>query len=529
MKRIAGVVCGVGLMGLSSCGGGGSSSAPPPSGAVTPTLNVSLSENSGSVTVAEGDVATLGFNATFTGSSNDPIVADIQIDGDQFELANEVTQSGNAFSVNITSRRFLPAQEGEARITFRLCTSSSCSTVYPGSTRTYTVSFDFNLNDWEQFQRDADHTGYVPVRYDPDRFAFAWDYTDTFPDGRVRPSAATEGIVYTTFARNGGSAYDGTARVIAFDSADGSIIDTFDFGDQFHISGPSLSGNGLHFAATELGGQDGIWVLNRENLSFRDLLAFEVQFVDFEQPSIEGERIYFSGGDQGGQTWSFDAAAGTTLWRSFSDNFGIWGGQVLSYDENSIYNYRGSVLEVLDKATGTLTATVADPAFEVGLDYEAATVPDGEGRLLLFSGDKRFLGSNQLIAISLENLNILWRTTAQYSTAFALRDGIIYAVRQDARVLSAINAADGSVLWSTRLPETPNQFGEDPLVGNVIVTENLAFASSASKTWAIDIEDPEHPIVWEADTGGRLTLTPDNLLLTTNVPFDAKLTAYRLN
>ena len=96
-------------------------------------------------------------------------------------------------------------------------------------------------------------------------------------------------------------------------------------------------------------------------------------------------------------------------------------------------------------------------------------------------------------------------------------------------MLSAINASDGSVLWSTRLPETPNDFGEDPLVGNVIVTENLAFVSSASKTWAIDIESPEHSIVWEADTGGRLTLTPDNLLLTTNVPFDAKLTAYRLN
>lgn len=529
MKRVTSLACGVCLIGLTSCGGGGSSSSPPPGGTSTPTLNVSLSENSGSVSVDEGEVATLAFNATFTGSSTDQIVADVQIGGDQFELAEPVARSGNTFTVNLISRRFLPAQEGQAQITFRLCTSSNCSTVYPGSTRTFTVSFDFDLDDWAQFQRDANHTGYVPVRYDPAKFAFAWEYVDSFPDGRIRPSAATEGIIYTTFARNGGTAYNGTARVIAFNSANGSVIDSFDFGDQFYISGPSLSSEGLHFAATELSGRDGIWVLNREDLSFRDLLPFEVQFVDFEQPSVEEERVYFSGGNTGGETWSFDTVAGTTLWRSFSNNFGIWGGQVLSYNETSIFNYRGSVLEVLDKATGAITATVADPAFQSGTDYEAATVPDGQGRLILFSGNKRFLGSNQLIAISLENLNVLWRTPAQYSTAFAIRNGVIYAVRQDARVLSAINVADGSVLWSTRLPETPNQFGEDPLAGNVIVTENLAFVSSASKTWAIDIEAPEHPIVWEADTGGRLTLTPDNMLLTTNMPFDAKLTAYRLN
>lgn len=530
MKTANCTLAGICLIALASCGGGGgggSSGTPAPS--PPPTLAVTLSSTSANVVVDEGKAVNFGFDATYSGTASTPVVPDVRFASGQFELASSPTLAGNTVSVRLKNVPFLPAQSGQTIVTFRLCTTADCTTVYPGSTQTFAVGYDINLDPWTQFQRNARHTGYVAVRYDPARFQRAWEVLDGVKGGRVRPAAAIEGTVYTVLGRNGGSAYNGTTRLIAINSGTGALRGTFELGDQFHASGPSLSPNGLYVATTALSGTDAIWVINRDNLSFRNLLPMAVQFVDFEQPAVEEDRVYFSGGDTGGVTWAFDGALGTTLWRTLSGSAGNWGGQVLSYDETSVYNYRGPVLEILNKSTGAVMDTIADPGSNTAVDYYGAPVLDGEGRLILFSGNKRFLGSNQIIAMSLSSKSILWRTVAAYSTAFAVRKNVIYAVRQDARVLSAISAQDGSVLWSTRLPATPDEFGQDVLAGNVIVTENLAFVSSASKTWAIDIESADHPIVWEGDTGGRLTLTPDNLLVTTNMPFNAKVTAYRLN
>lgn len=540
MKKVKQVAIGISCLVLVSCGGGDSNSSGPPMASPPttspsptptppPTLSVTLSESAISVDANEGETQGFSVDASFTGNSDDPIIADVDIDGEQFQLAGSPTVSGNSFTLDFETLPFLPSQETDVTVNVRLCTSSSCSTVYPGSTQTLTVSLDIDLDDWEQFQRDPNHHAYVPVRYDPADFELAWEFTDSFADGLIKPSAATVGTIYVTLGRNGGAAFQGTTRLLEIDSVDGTIRRTHDFGDAINYSGPSLSEEAVHVLVTEFSNGDALWSFNRSNLSFRDRLSFEVQFNDFEQPALEGERAYVIGGDVGGEAWSFDTASGTTDWRHVSQNLGPWDSQVPAYDDDFIYYYRGSALEYLDKQTGGLVRQVALPDYQINsLDYEGAPVLDGQGRLILFEGDKNYTGNNPIIAITLSTGQVDWRTAAEYSTAFAIRDGVIYAARQDARVLSAIDSRDGSVLWSTSLPPTPRPLNPDILFGNVIVTENLAFVSSALNTWAIDIENPDHPIVWEAPTGGRLTLTPDNLLLTTDVPFDSKLAAYRL-
>ena len=66
---------------LVSCGGESGKPTPPPGTppvgqAPPPTLSTSLSQDAVEVVVEEGGSATFSFDATYTGSSDDPVVAD---------------------------------------------------------------------------------------------------------------------------------------------------------------------------------------------------------------------------------------------------------------------------------------------------------------------------------------------------------------------------------------------------------------------------------------------------------------------
>ena len=37
---------------------------------------------------------------------------------------------------------------------------------------------DIALGEWETFQRDAGHTGYVPATFQPRSFAYKWEWFD---------------------------------------------------------------------------------------------------------------------------------------------------------------------------------------------------------------------------------------------------------------------------------------------------------------------------------------------------------------
>jgi len=472
----------------------------------------------------EGTSANFGFTAEYTGDPGGTVVADVAVGGRRYTLDGEPTASGKSYRVNLATVPFPVGGATTSHVTFRLCTTASCSAIYPGSTKQFTVNLDVKVKDWATFQRDNAHTGYVPVRYNVEDFEKAWEYQDEFGDGRIRPPAAARGIVLTVAARDGGIAYNGTARLKAFDAATGAVRWTYDMGDQFHSSGPSLSGNLVHVTSmVSSSNTNPQWVFDLATGAFKNQMHFAAQWTDFNQPAADGKNVYIAAGNTGGVVYGYDALAGTKLWETTRTGGMVWGGQSMALDDRYAYYYSGVALDQINRATGAIVRSIADPYYEQRVyDYESGPVLDGEDNVYLFSSDKGFTDRNHIIGMSLASGTVLWRSAAEYTAAFAYKDGVIYAVRQDAHVLSAINAASGDVMWSTRLP------GSDPLLGNVIVTENLVFASSGTQTWAVDLKQTSHPVVWEAPTGGRLAITPDNYLLTTGARGTSKLTAYRL-
>ncbi|GAB5350333.1 Outer membrane protein assembly factor BamB [Qipengyuania sp. 483] len=509
---------------LTSCGGGDGSSPPVSGPPPVPTLSVTLSENSADISISEGESAEFGFDASYTGSSSDSVIADVAVGGQRYILKGAPVASGKTFSVNFETIPFPTGGLSSSEIVFRLCKTATCETVYPGSTKRFTVNLDVSVNDWATFQRDNAHTGYVPVRFDPARFTKAWEWTDTFTAGRIRPPAASEGKVLIVTARDGGSAYAGTARLKAFETSSGKEIWSYDMGDQFHASGPSISNELVHVTSMRSSSSSNPqWVFNLGSGTFKNQMSFAAQWTDFNQPVADGNEVYVAAGYYGSVIYGYDADAGTQKWVTERTGGAVWGGQSMALDDTHAYYYSGTALDQVERATGKIVKSIADPEYVTyTYDYAAGPVLDGKGNVFLFSGDKRFEGSNKIVAMSLATGSIKWRSAAEYSTAFALADGTIYAVRSDARVLSAINSENGKVLWSTPLP------GSDVLLGNVIATENLIFVSSASQTWAIDRKDQDHSVIWEAPTGGRLAITPDSYLLTTGQRGNSRLTAYKL-
>ena len=511
---------------VASCGGGDGSSGGIVGGGtpITPTLAVTLSSPSTNLVVDEGGTASFGFEANYSGSSSLPIVAVASVSGDRVTLDGGPVGTGNKFTVNLKTAPFGLGGLSSSIVTFKLCTNADCSVIYPGSTQQFAVGLDVRVKDWANFQRNNAHTGYVAVRFDPTKFVKAWEYTDEFPAGRIRPPAASRGLVLATIGRDGGIAYAGTMRVKALDAATGAVRWTYDLGEQAHASGPSLANGMVHVTSmVSSSNANPQWVLDLATGGFRNQMAFASQWSEFNQPAAEGSNAYVAAGFYGSVLYAYDTVAGTKVWETTRTGGSIWDGQSLALDATYLYYYSGSALDQVNRSTGNIVRSIAIPDYETETrDYEAAPVLDGNANVFLFSGDKRNDGRNKIIGLSLNSGSAIWQTAAGYTTAFALKDGIIYGARQDAHVISAIDAANGAVLWSTALP------GSDPIVGNVIATENLLFVSSGTQTWAIDLKQSSHPVVWTAPTGGRLAITPDNYLLTTGMRDASRLTAYRL-
>lgn len=166
---------------------------------------------------------------------------DIQIDGGRFLLANAPTASGaNGYQVKLTNADFLPGGSTTNAVTFRLCTDASCTTVYPGSTKTFSVNLNVKLKDWATFQRDAAHTAYVAVKYNAANFrpTPVW----SVPSEGSAPSAvaACQGSVFANFQQGGTTSSHSFTR--AFASASGVQQWSYDLGQVgFNVSAPSCA------------------------------------------------------------------------------------------------------------------------------------------------------------------------------------------------------------------------------------------------------------------------------------------------
>ncbi|WP_420606134.1 PQQ-binding-like beta-propeller repeat protein [Novosphingopyxis sp.] len=478
--------------------------------------------------VDEGKIATFGFNAEYSGTSTQPIVAVVAVDGKRYRLNGTPAASGKSYAVSLKTIPFAEGGKTVSTVTFRLCTTSSCNSVYPGSTSSFTVNLDVRLKDWATFQRDAAHSGYVAVKYDAVNFASAWTMPVSAND-RITGIAATRGSLFVNLAPPYGSQINLQTRAI--DSGTGGIIWDYDLGNKNYYSAPSYSNGRVVSAAMDISsGNIPIDVIDAKTGRYLRSLSYSSQFANSGTPTPFDDELYLQAGYYGNVVFGYNSAMGTRRW--VTDTTQINGGYVqegesVAADARFVYFFSSGYLVALNRSSGEIAHNIRNPFFgSVGLSYYGsyfgAPILDGTGRVFTFSDNRPQDVNLPLVAFSIKSDSVLWRTKRSYGGEPALRDGKLYAIRADSRIIDIIDTADGSVDGSINLGS-----GVDPLNSNLVLTESHLFVANDSKTYAIDIQNSAFPTVWSADQGGSLAITPDNVLVISSRT--RGLYAYRLS
>lgn len=498
---------------LGACGGGGGSGGgnaggnPPP----TPTLAVTLSAPSADVTVAEGETATFGFTASYSGTSSQPIVANVTVGGTRYALEGSPTGSGTSFAVAFKTAALAPGGRTTSTVTFRLCTAADCATVYPGSTQTFTVDLDVQLKDWETFQRDAAHTGYVAVAYRTSDFREAWSIpTSPFAPSRV---AARRGSVFYNTSTSSSRA----VRTRAIDTATGTVRWEFEHSPATYFSGPSYAGGRVASMIMDLSSTAvPMQILDAGTGSFQRALTYESQFSSGGTPTPFGDNLYFAAGYYGNVVYGADPADGTRLWRTDTTQPGrgyVQQGESIAADTSYVYFFRGGDVVVLDRATGAETRRLANPFFSgFGTsyfgNYDGGPILASGGRIISFTDNRTENQALPLVCFGLSADAPLWKTSATYVGHPALRDDRLFAIRAGSAIVEIIDTATGSIIG-------PIDLGSDKgtLTSNIVLTGSHLFVASESATYAVDLRQSGYPVVWTAPRGGSLAISPDNHLI----------------
>lgn len=497
-----------GLM-LTACGGGGSggSSNPPP-----PPLRISLSASSGSASATEGNTqTTLTTTATLTGTIPSGAIADVQYDNTVFASVTATAGATNGtYTITAQTLPDLGGGDYNGNITFRLCREVACTSVHANSATTYSYNINVKLQDWQTFQRNAAHTGYVHVTLDPSKFAKAWEWR--MPDGSgqydgVNSISTGGGHVYLTrddYFMNPGSLF-------ALKEEDGSQVWMTDLPNIASASPPTYSKGKIFVSAVVSSGNSKVYVYNATNGAFLFTSPFASQWSNLAAPTPYDDNLYVAAGYYGGETSSHSQSTGDVIWRSYDSQGGAWGGQTPAVDQNYVYYMGINGLTVFDRGSGTTYASINNPLGGWnGYDYNGSAMLGSEQSVIAFTGlasSGWALSSSHastprgLARYDIASKSIRWHSSQAYFAIPAYTKNTIYTARNNPARFDALNESDGSIAWSWTPPSTDTSFTR-----NVVVTKNLAFVSTNRAVYAIDLST--HQSVWSYPVSGALAISP---------------------
>jgi outer membrane protein assembly factor BamB len=507
---------------LGACGGGGGSDVPStPSVPPLATLNVTLKPSATTQTVSDVDsAANFTVDASYTGSTSRAVVPQFTYDKAVLALDGDVVQSGTTYSAKFKTVGDLPAKSYANTISFRLCPDSGCATVYPGSTQSFVHTLDVKIADWTTRQRNPEHDGFVHMGIDPTKIVKSWDFAPAAATG-FDESAARQGTVFLTQRST-----DGSSVALALDGATGAERWRYSLGNVSDASGPALSGNQVLFSTMfTSSGNNPLVMLNADTGQFTRNLTFAAQWSTFAQPTPYADSVYIAAGYYGGVVYGYDVKNGVAQWETFGSAGNTWDGEAPAADSRYIYYYSGS-LDVIDRLTGKLIKSIDDPFWQWnGYSYGGTPMIGSDNHVIAYSGNGMgtYTISFPLVDYDVTAGSYRWRTASGYSVVPAVAKGVIYAASNQTAEFDAIDEKTGKVLWAW-----PRPAGEQ-FVGNVVVTDTLAFVSTDVSTYAIAL-DGAHETKWSAKTPGALAITPDAKLIVSQIQGSspAKVTAYAL-
>lgn len=522
-----------------------------PAGHLTGTLSLNLCNDAGCASALAGSPVPLPYDftiaapppavtlspasadATFTAGDSNPFLINLSasvVTGISFPVYVQVSDStgtflstaklasepANHFTLTLQANPALAAGHYTGSFQLNVCHDQGCLQPVPGSP----VPVAFNIRiatnpnsglttltpwpgiaDWETFQRDAAHTGFVPVTLDPTVFATRWQWTAPNAD-------------LSTVTTGGGRLYMNSHSVTyALSEFDHSIVWQRDFSS---LAGPIISpilnppavSGGKTFVATSIQQVNFLYVLNAADGSALFQSGVSSQGELHLAPTVDNGGVFVNGGAYGG-IYGFDVNTGAQSFFTQLPQLDEWTPAV---DANYAYAYVGQPgqsvgqLDLIDRHNGTLLASIVDTDYQL-FSYSLFSAPVLGRPGSVFAVDAGNTNSNELLAFDTQARSVRWRAVGAYSGNPAYAASVLYAVNSSPYRLEALSESDGTLLWSWA-PQPLKS--ETRFIGDVLATNNLVFVSTNTTTYAIS--QSTHQPVWSIPVPGRLALSANGVL-----------------
>lgn len=456
----------------------------------------------------------MSFNGTLYSKASDP----------NSVLTAPVSVTSNAdgsFTLEVATSSTAGAQLYTGTAVLQLCSDSNCATPQPVPS----VSTNYNIQimdpastwpgnhlttlaawsgvaDWQTFQGNSAHTGFVPATVSPDQLVTRWQQS-------VTPNIYFNGTInLATVTTSNDLFYIAGGNVLqARQESDASLVWSYDFsGLQYpSVNPPAVSDGVVNIAA---GQQSSIYMFAFDATTGALIYksAMVSQGESYLAPTFGPDGVYTNAGEYGG-IYGF-TTTGQQLFYTGLAQQSAWTPAV---DSTTVYAYTGDALTLIDPASGQITGTITDPTFTNYIYVIGGSVVLGAAHSAFAAAyDNTFLGSggigNYLLHFNTSALTIDWSVKGDYPHTPAYDSGVVYAVNDIPMQLEARSETDGSLLWSW----VPPASGDSAFKSEVLLTNNLVFVSTNLSTYAVDLTT--HKAVWSYPVSGNLALSSNGVL-----------------
>lgn len=425
------------------------------------------------------------------------------------------------FTLELATSAAATAAEYSGAATLKLCSDSECNNVqlvssvstnydirvmsptsnWPGDNQTALTAWT-NAPDWQTFQGNSAHTGFVPVTISPDQLITRWQH------GVTANQYFNNLVNLATVTTNNGMYYIAGGNALeAHKELDASLVWRYDFsGLDFPSANPPAVSNGIVYIAAGQQSSTYMFAFNAISGSLIFKSQMSSQWENYLAPTIGPDGVYTNAGTYGGM-YGF-TPAGQQLFFTPLDQQSAW---TPAADENTVYAYFGSRLSLVDPLTGQVKGSIVDPTFTNYIYVVGGSVVLGAANSAFAAAyDNSWLNGggigNSLIHFNTQALTVDWQSAGDYPATPAYNFGVLYAVNNNPVRLEARSETDGSLLWNW----VPPASGDVGFKSEVLLTKNLAFVSTNLSTYAVDLTT--HKAVWSYPVTGNLALSSNGVL-----------------
>jgi len=456
----------------------------------------------------------MSFSGTLHSKASDP--------NNVFTAPVSVTSNADgSFTLEVATSNTASAGQYTGTAILQLCSDSSCVTPQPVPAVSANYSIQImdptsnwpgehlttlapwtGVADWQTFQGNAGHTGYVPVSISPDQLVTRWQQgvtANVYFNGTVNLATVTtsNGLFFIA----GGNALQ------ARQESDGGLVWSYDFsGLEFPSANPPAVSNGVVYVAAGQQSSTYMFALDAATGKVIFKSPMSSQWENYLAPTIGPSGVYTNAGAYGG-VYGFT----TTGQQLFFTGLAQQSAWTPAVDSTTIYAYTGDALTLIDPTSGRITGTIVDPTFANYIYVIGGSVVLGASHSAFAAAyDNSFLNGggigNYLLHFDTSSLTIDWNVKGDYPQTPAYNAGVVYAVNNNPMQLEARSEVDGSLLWSWPPPAS----GDVAFKSEVLLTNNLVLVSTNRSTYAVDLTTQK--AVWSYPLSGNLALSSDGVL-----------------